>query len=162
MQGLPYRPRHHMHISKMARLNSISEPFPILLRLYFWGLAVLAAVYLRNQIPTKMLPSHITPHEKMMKEKPDLSMLCIFRCQCFVHQPEEIHGKGATHHLEAIFMGYIENRLSWLVCDLNRNFFFSRDMIFNESVPGHLSPPRNCPITASTDTPLLPKTDRIL
>ena len=41
----------------------------------FWGLAVLAAVYLHNCIPTKMLPGHITPHEKMMKEKPDLSML---------------------------------------------------------------------------------------
>ena len=128
----------------------------------FWGLAVLMAVYLRNRIPTKTLPGHITPHKKMTKEKPDLSMLHIFGCQCFVHQPEEICGKGAARRFEAIFVGYIENRLSWLVCNLNGKFFFSRDVIFNESVPGHLAPPRNRPIPTSTDTPSPPKTDHIL
>jgi hypothetical protein len=79
------------------------------LPLSFWGLAVLAAVYLRNRIPTKTLPGHITPHEKMTKEKPDLSMLRICGCQCFFHQPEEIRGKGAARRFEAIFVGYIEN-----------------------------------------------------
>ena len=79
------------------------------LPLSFWGLAVLTAVYLCNHIPTKTLPGHITPHEKMTKEKLDLSMLQIFGCQCFIHQPEEICRKGATHHFEAIFVGYIEN-----------------------------------------------------
>jgi len=128
----------------------------------FWGLAVLTAVYLRNRIPTKTLPGHITPHEKMTKEKPDLSMLRIFGCQCFVHQPEEIRGKGAACHFEAIFVGYIENRLGWLVCDLNGKLFFSRDVIFNESVPSHLSPPHNRPAVAPTNTPSLPTTDRVL
>jgi len=75
----------------------------------FWGLTVLTAVYLCNRIPTKTLPGHITPHEKMTKEKLDLSMLRIFGCQCFVHQPEEIRGKGAACCFEAIFVGYIEN-----------------------------------------------------
>lgn len=106
----------------------------------FWGLAVLAAVYLRNHIPTKTLPGHITPHEKMTKQKPDLSMLHIFGSQCFVHQPEELRGKGAARRFEAIFVGYMENQLGWLVCDLNGKLFFSRNVIFNESVPGHLSP----------------------
>jgi len=128
----------------------------------FWGLAVLTAVYLRNRLPTKTLAGHITPHEKMMKEKPDLSMLRIFGCQCFVHQPEEIRGKGAARRFEAIFIGYIENRLGWLVCDLNGKFFFSRDVIFNESVPSHLSPHRNRLTVASTDTPLPQTTDRVL
>jgi hypothetical protein len=128
----------------------------------FWGLAVLTAVYLRNRIPTKTLPGHITPHEQMMKEKPDLSMLRIFGCQCFVHQPEEIRGKGAARRFEAVFVGYVENRLGWLVCDLNGKLFFSRDVIFNESVPGHLSPPRNRPAIAPTNTPSPPTTDRVL
>ena len=67
-------------------------------------------------------------------------MLQIFGSQCFIHQPVEICGKGAAQRFEAIFVGYIENHLSWLVCDLNSKLFFSQDVIFNESVPGHLSP----------------------
>jgi hypothetical protein len=126
----------------------------------FWGLAVLTAVYLRNCTPTKTLPGHITPHEKMTKEKPDLSMLRIFGSQCFVHQPVEIHGKGAAQHFEAIFVGYMENHLGWLVCDLNSKLFFSRDVIFNESVPGHLSPLHACPPHGPTTTP--PQTNRVL
>ena len=89
----------------------------------------------------------------MTKEKPDLSRLCIFGCQCFVHQPEEIRGKGAARRFEAIFVGYIENRLGWLVCDLYGKLFFSRDVIFNESVPGHFSPNRGRSIQPESLTP---------
>ena len=79
-----------------------------------------------------------------------------------MHQPEEIHGKGAVHRFEAIFVRYIKNQLGWLFCDLNGKFFFSRDVIFNESVPGHLSPSRNRPIVKPTNTISLPITDHIL
>lgn len=119
----------------------------------FWGFAISAAVYLRNRIPTKTLPGHITPHEKMTKEKPDLSRLRIFGYQCFVHQPKEIRGKGAARCFEAIFVGYIENHLGWLVCDLYSKLFFSRDVIFNESVPGHLSPNRGRSVQPESSTP---------
>jgi transposase InsO family protein len=161
-------PYAHQQNGKIERyIRTISDTAQALLAdsklpASFWGLAVSAAVYLRNRIPTKTLPGHITPHEKMTKEKPDLSMLRIFGCQCFVHQPEEIRGKGAARRFEAIFVGYAENRLGWLVCDLNGKFFFSRDVVFNESVPGHLSPPRSRPIPSPTDMPLPPKPDRVL
>ena len=65
-------PYAHQQNGKIERyIRTISSKLPP----SFWGLAVLAAVYLHNCIPTKTLPGHITPHEKMMKEKPDLSML---------------------------------------------------------------------------------------
>jgi len=96
----------------------------------------------------------------MTGEKPDLSMLRIFGSQCFVHQPEEIHGKGAARRFEAIFVGYMENRLGWLVCDLNGKLFFSRDVIFNESIPRHLSPLRGRPYLETTTIPQ--EMDRIL
>lgn len=132
------------------------------LRASFWGLAVSTAMYLCNRIPMKALAGHITPHEKMTKEKPNLSMLHIFGCQCFVHQPEAICGKGAAHRFEAIFVGYAENRLGWLVCDLNGKFFFSQDVIFNESVPGHPSPPCSRSALSLTDASLPLKTDHVL
>ena len=124
-------PYTHQQNGKIERyIRTISDTAQALLAdsklpASFWGLTVSAAVYLHNQIPTKALAGHITPHEKMTKEKPDLSMLRIFGCQCFVHQPEAIRGKGAAHRFEAIFVGYAENRLGWLVCDLNGKFFFS-------------------------------------
>lgn len=43
-------------------------------------------------------------------------------------------------------MGYEENRIGWWVCDLHGKYFFSRDVIFNESVPGHLSPHCGIPV----------------
>ena len=161
-------PYAHQQNGKIERyIRTISDTAQALLTdsklpASFWGLAVLTAVYLRNRTPTKTLPGHITPHEKMTKEKPDLSMLCIFGSQCFVHQPEESCGKGAARCFEAIFVSYVENRLGWLVlvCDLNGKLFFSRDVIFNESVPGHLSPPRGHSLHGSTS--ILPQTDHIL
>jgi len=159
-------PYAHQQNGKIERyIRTISDTAQALLAdsklpASFWGLAVLTAVYLRNRTPTKTLPGHITPHEKMTKEKPDLSMLRIFGSQCFVHQPAEIRGKGAARRFEAIFVGYMENRLGWLVCDLNGKLFFSRDVIFNESVPGHLSPLRARPPHGPTATPA--QTDRVL
>ena len=53
--------------------------------------------------------------------------------------PPEIRTKGGPRHYEAIFIGYDENRVGWYVCDLNGTFHFSRNVIFNEAVSGHLS-----------------------
>jgi hypothetical protein len=40
-----------------------------------------------------------------------------------------------------MFWGYFcQIRIGWQVRDLYRKYFFSRDVIFNRSVPGHLSP----------------------
>ena len=56
--------------------------------------------------------------------------------------PPELRVKGGPRRYEAIFVGYDENRVGWYVRDLKGTCHFSRDVIFNESVPGHLSPPR--------------------
>ena len=53
----------------------------------FWGWAVLTTEYLRNRLPTSLLPSGMTPYEKYRKTKPDLSHLRVWGCQCFVLIP---------------------------------------------------------------------------
>jgi hypothetical protein len=87
-----------------------------------------------------MLPDNTTPHEIMNKTKPDLSHLWVWGCQCFPIIPPELHTKGGPRQFEAIFVGYEENRIGWQMCDLHGKYSFSRDVIFNKSVPGHLSP----------------------
>jgi hypothetical protein len=118
----------------------------------FWGDAALTTQYLRNRLPTSTLPLNITPYEIMHGVKPDLAHLRVWGCQCFPSIPPELRTKGGPRRYEAIFVGYEENRIGWRVRDLAGKYHFSRDVIFNESVPGHLSPRRG----QSLDHALLP------
>ena len=109
----------------------------------FWGDAALTYQYIRNRVPTSTLPGYgTTPHEVMNGAKPDLSHLRVWGCQCFPAIPPELRTKGGPRRYEAIFVGYEENRVGWRVRDLKGKYHFSRDVVFNESVPGHLSPRR--------------------
>jgi Reverse transcriptase (RNA-dependent DNA polymerase) len=112
----------------------------------FWGDAALTYQYLRNRLPTSTLPHEITPYEVMNHVKPDLSHLRVWGCQCFPAIPPELRTKGGPRRYEAIFVGYEENRVGWRVRDLKGRYHFSRDVVFNESIPGHLSPRRGNPI----------------
>ena len=84
--------------------------------------------------------------------KPDLSHLRVWGCQCFPAIPPELRTKAGPRRYEAIFVGYEDNRIGWRVCDLAGKYHFSRDVVFNENTPGHLSPTRGAVI----DPALLP------
>ena len=96
------------------------------LPLSFWGHAVSTIQYLRNRLPTSVLPSGITPFEARHGRKPDLSHLQVWGCQCFVIIPPECHSKGGPCRYEVIFVGYEEDRIGWLVRDLKGAYHFSR------------------------------------
>ena len=66
--------------------------------------------------------------------------------------PLELRVKGGPQRYEAIFVGYEDNRIGWCVCDLAGKYHFSRDIVFNENTPGHLSPTHG----ALTNHTLLP------
>ena len=119
------------------------------LPLSFWGDAALTTQYLRNRLPTSTLPANTTPYEIMHGTKPDLSHLRVWGCQCFPSIPPELRTKGGPRRYEAIFVGYEDNRIGWRVRDLAGKYHFSRDVVFNESIPGHLSPSRGLPINLS-------------
>ena len=52
-------------------------------------------------------------------------------------------------------MGYDDDRVGWYVCDKKNSVHFSRDVVFNESVPGHLSgSPRT--FSSPSSTSLIP------
>ena len=63
--------------------------------------------------------------------------------------PPELRTKGGPRRYEAIFVGYKDNRIGWRVRDLAGRYHFSRDVVFNETVPGHLSPNRGLPLNLS-------------
>jgi hypothetical protein len=73
--------------------------------LKFWEDAFLAAVYLINRTPSKIL-EYKTPFERLFHKKPDYTSLCIFGCACWPNlRPYN------THKLEfcsrrCVFLGY--------------------------------------------------------
>ena len=115
----------------------------------FWGDAALTTQYLRNRLPTSTLPNDTTPYEVMHGTKPDLDHLRVWGCQCFPAIPPELRTKAGPRRYEAIFVGYEENRVGWRVRDLAGKYHFSQDIVFNETVPGHLSPTCGSPVNHS-------------
>jgi hypothetical protein len=138
-------PYAHSQNGKIERyIRTLEDGFQTLLAdsglsMSYWGDAVLTTNYIRNRVPTSALPANVTPYEEMEHNKPDLSNLRVWGCQCFITIPPELREKGGPRRFEAIFVGYEENRIGWRVRDLQGKYHFSRDVIFNELVPGRSS-----------------------
>src|SRR5271155_6147378 len=70
----------------------------------------------------------------------------------FRHYSSGVADQGGPRRYEAIFVGYDENRVGWYVRDLKGVFHFSRDVIFDELVPGRISSSR--PVSSSVPSPV--------
>ena len=125
----------------------------------FWLDAMLTRQYLVNRLPTSTLPDNLTPYELITGgQKPDLSHLRIWGCDCYVAVPDELRAKAGFKRFRAIFVGYEEHRIGWRVRDLQGKYSFSNDIIFNENSSGRLGVPRPLsahpdPSASSTSTP---------
>ena len=145
-QTAPYA---HQQAGKIERyVRTIEEGGQTLLAesglpMSFWGWAVLTSQYLRNRLPTSTLSSGFTPFEILTSKKPDLSHLRVWGCQCFPAIPSELRTKAGPRRFEAIFVGYEEARVGWVVRDLKGGVHFSRDVIFNEDLFGRLGVSRS-------------------
>ena len=122
----------------------------------FYSNTVLTAQYLRNHLPMSTLPPLTTPYKVMEGSKLDLSHLHIWGSQCFVAIPPECHTKGGPHRFEAIFVGYEDDCVGWCIQDTAGKYSFSRNVIFNEDVHGHLKQPLAIPGPASDPVPPVP------
>ena len=71
---------------------------------YFWGDALVAACYLINRIPTKVLDD-LSPFEVLNQSKPHIEHLRVFGCVCFVLVPGEQRNKLEPKSIKAMFIG---------------------------------------------------------
>jgi len=81
---------------------------------------------------------NMTSYEALYGKKPNIDNLRVWECHCFAIIPPELHDKCGPRRVECIFVGYHEHRIGWRVCDMNGKYHFSQDVIFNESLAGHL------------------------
>ena len=98
----------------------------------FWAEAVNTAVYLRNRSPTVSL-KQVTPYERWIGEKPDVSNLRVFGCVAYVHVAREKRSKLDAKSRRAIFVGYPDGTKGYKLFDVSNGVFIrSRDVVFAE------------------------------
>lgn len=73
----------------------------------FWGLCVLAVVYIINRMPSSIL-QHKSPFEKLYKRKPSIQHLRVLGCLCFAKHVQETD-KMLSRTRVAVHMVYVEN-----------------------------------------------------
>ncbi|CAI7799456.1 unnamed protein product [Closterium sp. NIES-54] len=98
----------------------------------WWGEASLLAAWIRNRLPTKVLPG-TTPFEAWSGTKPNLSRLCTFGCLFYYHVLDPLCHKLQPKARAAIYLGIAANEHAWRVWDLSdKRVVTSRDVVFDE------------------------------
>lgn len=104
----------------------------------FWHQAITAAAYLRNRSP-RCSNNANSPHEIWTGKKQDLTNLRVFGCVAYAHnKPTD---KLDSKSKKGIFMGYGKtfNHYKIFFPD-TKQFIVSRDVMFDESLPGGTIP----------------------
>ncbi|CAI7808306.1 unnamed protein product [Closterium sp. NIES-53] len=98
----------------------------------WWGEASSLAAWIRNHLPTMVLP-RMTPFEAWTGTKPNLSRLRTFGCLCYYHVPDPLRHKLQPKARAAIYLGIAANERAWRVWDSGeRRVVTSRDVVFDE------------------------------
>jgi histone deacetylase 1/2 len=120
----------HRHIVEMglALLANASMP------LKYWDQALLAAVYLINITPSKVI-GHDTPMHRLLGKQPDYSSMRIFGCACWPHlRPYNAH-KLQYQSKRCVFLGYSNMHKGFKCLDVSEGrIYIFRDVIFDETI----------------------------
>jgi hypothetical protein len=106
--GPPYTPELNSIQERMNRTlveMVVALLIQASLALYCWGLALDAAIYIRNRCPTASNEYFITPYEKLFGQVPHLSHMRVFGSRCFYHVPKQLRHKLQPKSKEGIFAG---------------------------------------------------------
>lgn len=118
---MPYTPqqngvveRKHRHLLETARAIRIQANLPI----KFWGHCVLAATYLINRMPMKVI-AWKTPYEKLHGSPPSYSHLRVIGCLCYATVTLPHRDKLEPRGLKCVLLGYPPNSKGYTLYDLN-------------------------------------------
>jgi hypothetical protein len=122
--------RKHHHIVEVGLSLLAHSCMP----LKYWDEAFLAATYLINRIPTKVL-DFSSPLELLFKEKPNYGGLRTFGCTCWPNlRPFNTH-KLQFRSKQCICLGYSNLHKGFKCLDVAEEWvYISRDVVFDETV----------------------------
>jgi len=120
--------RKNRHIAEITRAMLNEKNLPN----YFWAETVGTAVYIMNRTPTAAVHG-ITPKEKFISKKPDVSHLRVFGCIAYMHVPEEKRSKLDPKAEKCIFIGYSSEQKGYRCFNPSTwKLQVSRDVVFDE------------------------------
>ena len=127
--GVSERQNRTIIESARSMLTATNQPREL------WAEASNCAIYLRNRAIGKALPNK-TPYEAWFGRKPNLSHLRMFGCTAYMHIPHDERAKFSPKARKCIFVGYCVYQKGFRLWDpVQRKFFVSRNVIFNEVIP---------------------------
>lgn len=129
--------RTNYTIGCMTRAMLLDAELPA----FFWVLAVLAAVHIKNRVPSAALLSNTSPFEIWFKQKPDLSHLRPFGCHVVSRRlTNESIPKFDARGENGRFVGYARNAKGYLVYfPHNKRVLVRRDIKFLDMPSPELS-----------------------
>jgi transposase InsO family protein len=122
--------RKNRHITKIAHAMLNEKNLPN----YFWAEAVATTIYIMNRTPITVVHG-MTPEEKFIGKKPDVSHLRVFGYITYVHVLDEKISKLDPKGEKCIFIGYSLEQKGYRCFNLSTwKLQVSRDVVFNEMV----------------------------
>jgi len=122
--------RKHRHIVEVGLSLLAQASMP----LKFWDEAFLAATYLINRTPSRVI-DFSTPLYRLFHDKPNYSFLRIFGCACWPNlRPYNKH-KLQFRSKQCAFLGYSNLHKGYKCLDISTGrVYISRDVVFDESI----------------------------
>jgi hypothetical protein len=122
--------RKHQCILAIARALLIQSHLPP----KYWGYAVLHSVYLMNRLPSVAIGGDL-PYHKLHQQLPDISMLRIFGCLCYVSTNDVHRLKLDPRARKCVFLGYKSGTKGFIALDLHSyEIVVSRNVQFEELI----------------------------
>ena len=122
--------RKHRHIIEVGLSLLAQASMP----LKFWDEAFLAATYLINRTPSRVI-DFSTPLYRLFHDKPNYSFLRVFGCACWPNlRPYNKH-KLQFRSKQCAFLGYSNLHKGYKCLDISTGrVYISRDVVFDESI----------------------------
>jgi histone deacetylase 1/2 len=121
--------RKHRHIVEVGLALLAHALMP----LKFWHKAFLAATYLINRIPSKVI-DYMTPLERLFNQTPDYSSLRIFGCACYPNLRPYNRQKLEFRSKQCVFLGYSNMHKGFKCLEISSGrVYVSRDVVFDET-----------------------------
>jgi len=101
---------------------------------YFWAEAVATTIYIMNRTLTATVHG-MTPKEKFIGKKPDVSYLRMFDCIAYLHVPDEKRSKLDPKAEKCVFIGYSLKQKGYRCFNPStQKLQVSRNVVFDEMV----------------------------
>ena len=120
--------RKHRHIVEVGLSLLAHASMP----LKFWDEAFMAATFLINRLPSKVIDNQ-TPFERLLQQKPDYLSLRTFGCACWPNLRPYNRHKLELRSKQCAFLGYSNLHKGYKCLDIQSGrVYISRDVIFDE------------------------------